>query len=180
MKQEATYRKWLNVAYQEFAEHGPDFSLKAISIKEALPRTTFYYHFTNKDDLIDELLQYHSSKIVVVRDEISKIKILIPDLYEALYNYKTSLMFYKQLLKNRHIVNYNDLYIKGNKDVIKGILPQIKAYFGFEYTYEEIFDFYNTLTDAWYATLDFNNFSVKSMTDLAESIMASILRITNE
>lgn len=178
MKKKETYNKWINAAYQEFAEYGPEFSLKALSSKTALPRATFYYHFSNKEDLIAELLQNHRSIVEAFQGELAKIKNLIPDLYEILYPYKASLMFHRQLLKNSHIASYRELYHSGNNETIKNILPQIKAYFEFNYSDEEIFKFYNTLTDAWYAKLDFSNFSVKSMIALAEEIMDNILRLT--
>lgn len=179
MTNKRTSNKWIYAAYHEFAKYGPDFSLKALSTKTDLPRTTFYYHFTNKEDLIDELLQNHISIIGMFQAELCKIEHLIPDLYEILYPHKVSLMFHRQLLQHSHIAMYKELYDFGNNETIKNILPQIKAYFGFDYSDEEIFKFYKTLTDAWYAKLDFTHFSVKSMIALAEEIMDNILRLTH-
>lgn len=174
-----TYNKWIKAAYEEFADDGPNFSLKALSSKETLPRTTFYYHFSDREDLIDELLQYHNSVIESFLKELCNMKILIPDLYELLYHYKISLKFHKQLFNNSHINDFNELYHSGKNEIVKCIVPHVKTYYKLNYSDKEIFNFYNTLTDAWYAKLDCTNLSVKSMIELAEEIMDNILRLSD-
>ena len=71
-KNNKTYLKWIDTAYQEFAHNGPDFSLKSLSMKSSLPRSTFYYHFDNKEHLISELLNYHSNEIERFQTELKK------------------------------------------------------------------------------------------------------------
>ena len=178
MKKNETHSKWIQAAYQEFAEFGPDFSLKSLSARADLPRATFYYHFLNKEELISELLACHRRINDEFQTELRNIKRLIPDLYEMLYPHQTSLKFHKQLQKNSHIPKYNDLYVASNKDSINTLLPNIKEYFGFEAADKEIFKFYNTLTDTWYSRLDFSNFSVATMSALAEEIMGDVLKLT--
>jgi len=55
----STYQSWIDYASKEFAEEGPNFSLKALATKANLPRATFYYHFEGKKELISELLVHH-------------------------------------------------------------------------------------------------------------------------
>jgi AcrR family transcriptional regulator len=180
MQTKKTYKKWLEAAYKEFAENGPDFSLKALATKTTLPRATLYYHFANKSELISELLKYHQKIFLKYLSELKQIKVLIPDLYTLLYRYKTGVRFHQQLLRNCHIKIYSDLYYESNNISIKKLLPHIKRYFGFIYTDEEIFQFYNTLTDAWYARLDFSDISVEKMISLAEEIMNNVLNLSQK
>ena len=58
------------------------------------------------------------------------------------------------------------------------LLPEIKAYYKFDHKDEDVLEFYNTLTDSWYAQLDMSKLSVKYMADLAEQIMSKVLNMT--
>lgn len=177
MKKNETYKKWLCAAYLEFAENGPDFSLKALAQTIALPRASFYYHFLNKEELISELLNYHISIAQKIQEELKEIHVLIPDLYKVLYKYIKSVQFHQQLLHNYHITTYKTLYNEANKACVEILLPHIKTHFGFQQSDEEVFHFYNTLTDAWYTRLDFSNTSVENMIKLAGEITGSILAL---
>lgn len=179
MKPNEKYNKWLCAAYYEFAENGPDFSLKALAQKTGLPRATFYYHFLNKDELISELLEYHISIIEKYKLELEEIKKLIPDLYVLLYRYLTSVKFHQQLLFNCHIPTFKSLYYEANKVSIQILLPLIKAHFGFNQPDEEVFNFYNTLTDAWYTRLNLSDTNPEKMASLAEEIAGNVLALYN-
>lgn len=176
IKKNKTYLKWINAAYQEFATNGPDISLKYLSDKMNLPRSTFYYHFDNKEDLMSELLSFHGNECEKFQTELKKnVKALIPDLYILMFKYKTSVMFHQQLLRNCHIEMYSKAYCCVNSSSIKIILPHIKSYFQTNHSDHEIMNFYNTLTDTWYSRITFTNLSVDSMIDLAENIMENTL-----
>jgi AcrR family transcriptional regulator len=177
MKSNETHKKWLCAAYCEFAENGPDFSLKALGIKTGLPRTTFYYHFLNKDELISELLDYHVSISIKLQHELKNIDNFVPDLYVVLYRYLTTVKFHQQLLHNCHIPTYKTLYYEANKGCIQILLPHIKSHLGFNPTDEEVFRFYNILTDAWYTRLDLKDTSPEKMISLAEEITGNILAL---
>jgi AcrR family transcriptional regulator len=179
MKKNATYNKLLNTAYYEFANNGPDFSLKSLAQKTALPRASFYYHFINKEDLITELLNYHITNAKKIQEELKEIDVLIPDLYAVLYRHIISVQFHQQLLYNCHIATFKTLYSEANKICVEILLPHIKNHFEFQQSDEEVFRFYNTLTDAWYSRQDFSNTSVEEMTKLAEEITGNVLALHN-
>ena len=180
MKSNEKHKKWLCAAYYEFAENGPDFSLKALAKKTKLPRATFYYHFLNKDELIGELLEYHISIIEKYKQELEDINKLIPDLYVLLFRYLTSVKFHQQLLFNCHIPPFKTLYYEANKVSIETLLPHIKAHFGFHQSDEQVFDFYNTLSDAWYTRLDLSDTNPEKMASLAEEIAGNVLALHKE
>lgn len=171
MKTNGKYKKWIDATYQEFAINGPDFSLKALSKKTKLPRATFYYHFESKDHLVEELLKHHYQKNKAFQSELKKIKELIPELYVLMHKYRDAVRFHQQLLRNSHIREFYEVYSSYNQSSIKIMLPLIKPYFGKDPTDDEIFQFYNTLTDAWYSRLNFSVLSVEYMINLAEEIM---------
>ena len=177
MKSNEKHKKWLCAAYYEFAENGPAFSLKALAQKTGLPRATFYYHFLNKDELINELLEHHVSIAKKLQQELGNIINLIPDLYVLLFKYLITIKFHQQLLHNCHIPTYKTVYFETNKVCIQILLPHIKTHFGFNQSNEEIFRFYNTLTDAWYSRLDLKDTSPGKMANLAEEITGNILAL---
>lgn len=179
-KKSEIYQKWINAAYDEFAIVGPVFSLKALSVKTGLPRSTFYYYFDNKEHLIDELLKVHQQVADKLYADLElKFTKLIPDLYEIMYSHKEGVRFQQQLFRNRHIDKYNYLYSSIHDRCINFLLPFIKDYFELNNSNQEIVDFYHALTDAWYSRLNFNTLSVESMTNLALELMenfASVLK----
>jgi hypothetical protein len=83
-------------------------------------------------------------------------------------------------LKNNNILKFDTLYKEINSESVQILIPHIIEYFNFKHSEEEIFRFYNTLTDSWYARLDFSNFSVESMILLAEEIMGNVLKVNNK
>lgn len=179
-KKNETYLKWIHAAYFEFAQNGPDISLKSLSEKTKLPRSTFYYHFHNKEHLIEELLNYHCNENEIFQAELTNnIKTLIPDLYIMMFQYKIGFMFHQQLLRNSHIDRYNKAYCCANSSSIKILLPHIKVYFGINHPDVDIINFYNILTDAWYSRIDFTNISVDSMIKFSENIMENTLGLYN-
>jgi len=176
MTKTLTYTKWLEAAYLEFACCGPEFSLKALARKANLPRATLYYHFDNKEHLINKLLVYHRNQIEVYLEELrNEVKILIPDLYEVMCKYKEGILFHRQLLFHCHVKPFYDLYREANEVSLHILLPFIKATFETDKSDQEIIHFYHTLTDAWYIRLDINNLSVPNMIHLAEEILAHTL-----
>ena len=61
MKKNNSKSKWIESGYFLFAESGPNISIKKLAKIAGLPRTNFYYHFKDKEDLIDSIIQLHLS-----------------------------------------------------------------------------------------------------------------------
>lgn len=176
-----TKQNWLDTGYRHFATEGPDkLSINKLSKDLGAARATFYYHFLNKDELIGKLLDYHISIIEKYKQELEDINNLFPDLYMLLYRYLSSLKFHQQLLFNCHIPIFKTLYYEANKVCIQMLLPHIKTHFGFHQPDDEVFDFYNTLTDAWYTRLDASNTNAEKMANLAEEIAENVLALHNK
>ena len=170
------YQNWIEIAYKEFAEIGPNFSLKALSNKAKLPRATFYYHFESKEELISELLLHHKQcTAIYFKDLETKVKNLIPDLYELLYAYKINLLFHHQLLKHKETDKFYEVYKDLNAQSYAILFPHLKLLFQPQGTDKDIVDFFNVLTDTWYTRLDIKNLSVDHMIELAVEILESTL-----
>lgn len=172
--------KWLEKAYEYFAEVGPlDFNIKALSVKAGLSRTNFYYHFIDKDDLIDQLLELHYQ----VGDKYNAIlkkqlNTYLPDLHLISLQHITAIKFSRQLFLHRNIPKLNKTFIEVNKSTHPVIIPKLKEYYKLNVPYELAESLWITLCDTWYSRLDINQFSLDYLCDLSEDIMKTILDFT--
>jgi AcrR family transcriptional regulator len=101
-------QKWIEKGYEHFALYGPEnLSILKISKEIGLPRTSFYYYFADKEDMIEQLLILHYKNtdlyMAAFKDQC---KVLIPDLYGLLEQLQTGIKFHRQLFVNRHIPSY--------------------------------------------------------------------------
>jgi AcrR family transcriptional regulator len=69
--------KWINAVYIFFAENGPEnFPIKRLAEIADLPRTNFYYHFKENDELIDEIIKLQfgvaEEYLMVIKDELKE------------------------------------------------------------------------------------------------------------
>ena len=173
---------WLEGAYLHFADVGPDqLNIKKISDITGLPRTNFYYHFPDTDTLITQLLGFHMDLSKKYEKELQlKLKVFIPDLHHILYAFETGVKFHWQLFKHRSDVRFGYTYNTINSSSAAFILPVFKDYYKLKVSGPVLKALWKTLTDSWYAQLDFNDYSPESLAALSDSIMQSILRFHQE
>ena len=172
-----TKQKWLETGYELFSEYGPDkLNIKLLSEKAGLPRTNFYYHFADKDDLIDQLLYLHSQTVEIFNTEIKKkMQVFIPDLYIIIASYIEGVKFHRQLFINRSDPRFNLVYMNGINSGNPIIIPKLIEYYKLNVPYQVVESLWLTVTDTWYSRLDFDQFNVPYLLGLTEEIMKTIL-----
>lgn len=169
-------QKWIESAYSEFSAFGPDFSLKALAEKSKLPRASLYYHFDSKESLVEAVIFHHREMIEKYILELQKrVKTLIPDLYQVMFDHREGILFHRQLLLHQEKNGFHQIYKSANDRALSILLPQIKQLFGSVGTDEDFIQFYHTLTDAWYIRIDPNNFTVENLIAIALEIMENTL-----
>lgn len=176
MNQES-FNIWLNTAYQLFAEKGPEnLTVKELAKQCKLPRTNFYYYFENKEEIIDKIIELHFTTTTEIFNlELEKrFHIYIPDLYVILYDFKLGLQFTKRLFCNRENPKFNHAYKKGVALSADLIAPKFRTFFNINLPNEEVKALWFTVVDAWYARLNFNEYSVESLIDSCYEIMDAI------
>ncbi|WP_167617228.1 TetR/AcrR family transcriptional regulator [Maribellus sediminis] len=172
---------WFEAAFNLFAEIGPEaLNVKTLSEACGLPRSNFYYHFTDKEELIDQLLDYHMKNAAqtMLYELENNFNNYIPDFYDILAKNEQSLRFHWQLFKNRDNIKYNQIFYYLRKRNSKLIIPKVIDYYQLGLPTSVIETIWDTLNDAWLASLDLNDLSSKSMGKKADDIMRSILRFT--
>lgn len=183
IKESKSYRTWLETAYRLFAEEGPEnFSVKALARECGLPRTNFYYHFDNKEEIIEKIIELHFSYTVELYNEELKKRLVnyTPDLFIIIYDFKLGMQFAKQLFKNREIKKFDDAYKKGVALSADMLIPQFKTFFEIELSDDAVRALWFTLVDTWYSRLNFNSFSVASLCALHEEILVSVLPLSGK
>ncbi|MCG8578654.1 MAG: TetR/AcrR family transcriptional regulator [Bacteroidales bacterium] len=169
---------WLETAYQLFADVGPDaINVKNLSEKCGLPRTNFYYHFADKNDLIDRLLNDHLAKEVAEFSNLLQTRFnkFIPDLYDIVVENQMAVKFHWQLFKNRDDIRYNQVFLHMRKKNSEFIIPKVMEYYRLDLPPFLIQSIWDTVNDAWFSKLDFNNFTSPVLSKIADDMMKSVL-----
>jgi AcrR family transcriptional regulator len=177
MKTSESYTIWLETAYVMFAEIGPqNISIKALAEQCGLPRTNFYYHFSNKEELIEKLIQLHfQTTAELFNTELEKrLHSLIPDLYVIALDFKLGFQFAKQLFLNREEPVYNNAYKKAIALSSDLIVPKFKLFSNIDLPDESVKSIWFTVTDAWFSRVKFDNYSVDYLCALYYEIMDTL------
>lgn len=172
-----TKQQWIEKGYDLFGEYGPDgLNIKLLAENAGLPRTNFYYHFADKEDLIEQLLYLHtqiSENYCEVLKEL--MQVFIPDLYKISAQYPQGFKFQRQLFLNRNDHRFNLVYINCNITCNPIIIPKLIEYYKLNVPYSVIESLWTTVTDTWYSRLDVNKFNVACLSGLTEEIMRTVL-----
>jgi AcrR family transcriptional regulator len=181
-KEQNNENKWLAGAYTHFADVGPEqLNIKRIAEITGLPRTNFYYHFSDTDILVTQLLNVHVDLSKKFEQELQQhLKVFIPDLHRILYTFETGVKFHWQLFKHRSDIRFGYIYNTLNSSSAELILPVFRDYYKLTVSDSALRALWKTLTDSWYSRLDFEYFSPESLAELSDSIMQSILRFNRE
>lgn len=177
MRTSESYTKWLETAYVMFAEVGPQhLSIKSLAEQCDLPRTNFYYHFSNKAELIDKLIELHfQTTAELFNTELEKrLHSLIPDLYIISYDFKLGFQFAKQLFLNREEPAYNEAYKHGIALSSDLIVPKFKEFAKIDLPDESVKSIWFTVTDAWFSRVKFDDYSVDYLCALYYEIMDTL------
>lgn len=150
-----------------------------------LPRTNFYYHFSNKEELIEKLIQLHfQTTAELFNTELEKrLHSLIPDLYVIALDFKLGFQFAKQLFLNREEPVYNNAYKKAIALSSDLIVPKFKVFSYIDLPDESVKSIWFTLTDIWFSRVKFDEFSVDCLCELYYEIMdtlAPLIKNNNE
>ena len=171
-----TKQIWIEKGYELFGEYGPDgLKIKSLAEKAGLPRTNFYYHFTDKEDLIEQLLYLHTQVSENFNEVLKEqMQVFIPDMYKISAQYPQGFKFQRQLFLNRSDLRFNLVYINCNISSNPIIIPKLIEYYKLNVPYSVIESLWTTVTDTWYSRLDVNNFNVEYLCGLTEEIMRTV------
>lgn len=172
-----TKEKWLQKAYEHFAEYGPEaLRIQKIASELDVPRTTFYHHFADMEDLVTQLLERYIIQVdKMIKNHKDEMKQLIPDLYELMSENPLNLKFGRQLFLNRSNPVYNMVFIKSREKTNRVLVPLFIEYYQLNIPLRLAEDVWNSMAESWYSRLQPDDLDAGTLQKLAEEIMESIL-----
>ena len=140
MKNSNTFDKWIVEGYRYFSEVGPEaFSIKELSKRSGLSRTSFHYYFENKEDFFDQLIDYHMEEIRKFGSLATQNRADVTrGIAHSMETMSTGILFHMQLLLHRNIPYFNKAYLKGHAlNYENGILDWFLDFFHLKMTRKE-------------------------------------------
>ena len=171
---------WIEKGYEHFGLYGPDgLSIKLIAEENNIARTSFNYYFLDKEEFCDELIEKHYDLVNQYCDAGElHCKKYVPDLHMLILTFPIGLKFMKQLFNHRHIVKYNEVFMKTNQmGDHKFALRLFIDYYKLPLANKEAALLHGSLTDAWYSRLDINDLTLEKLISSTEEIMQTILAL---
>ena len=135
-----TYEQWILEGYRYFAEVGPEsFSIKELSERAGLSRTSFHYYFDDKNDLFDQLIEYHMDEVRQFGEMATRNRSDITEgIIRSMEVLQSGILFHVQLFMHRNIPKFNEAYLKGHEvNFRNGILDWFLDYFKLDMPPEE-------------------------------------------
>ena len=127
-----TYDKWILEGYKYFAEVGPvKLTIKELSRKAGLARTSFHYYFENKDDFFDQLIEHHMDEVRKFGEMATQNKSRVTEgIIHSMQTLSTGISFHVQLFMHRELEKFNRAYLKGHQiNFENGILEWFLDFF---------------------------------------------------
>ncbi len=174
---------WIQKGYEHFGNYGPNgMSIKLIAEESSLTRTTFNYHFANKEAFCNELIDKHYELL----DQYCNFgelhcKNYLPDIHQLALGFPAGFKFQKQLFNHRHISKYNEVYEACNRIAGERFSVQLFIdYYKLPLSFDDAARLHNSLVDTWYSRLDTNPLSLDKMVRSTEEIMQGLLTLISK
>lgn len=109
-------KPWIDLGYEIFAHQGPQ-ALKVESLSKAIgkSKSSFYHLFGEMDLFIIALLDHHLNRVLIIAEEERAAKNIDPELIQVLLNFKTDMLFSRQLRIHRENAHYKACFEKANE-----------------------------------------------------------------
>ena len=177
-----TVDKWIEKGYEHFGIYGPEkLSIKQMANEATISRTSFNYYFKNKDEFINELLNYHLD-INIKYCEAAKVycKNYLPDIHKMVLMYPIGYRFHKQLFNYRTVPKFNETFIKCNEISAREFVVQLFIdQYKLPMAFEDAFQLHESLLTTWYSRIDFNDLNLDNLVNTTEEIMTPLLKLVN-
>ena len=173
-------KAWIETGYQYFARNGPEkLKIKDIAHEAGVSRTTFYHFFTDLQDLIDHLLEYHREIAEQYFTEQKKCKTYDPDLFRLAEAFQIGICFHQQLLLHKENPIYYLTYQVLNKISNEIIYPLWAEYFGYHGNSFVGKEIHLMLLDIWYLNIKPEDISYDSLRNNAKEIKRQVELFAN-
>jgi AcrR family transcriptional regulator len=153
---------WLTIGYQLFGEDGPEgIQVERLARMLQLNKSSFYHFFVNKEIFIEELLQMHKRIADKMIEDTYKLDSFDPGFINLMMQYKDSILFHRQLIRNSQILVYKMTFDDINFKMDQAILPLWK--YEINLSKESAFTLFEIIRDSFYSRMNPKNMSTDTI-----------------
>jgi AcrR family transcriptional regulator len=149
--------KWIKAGYKLFAENGINgLKVELVAKEVGISKSSFYHHFTDMELFIDRLLEHHINQYKIISKREYECKSLNPDLIKIFIEFKTDLLFNRQLRVNRNDKRFAGCLKKTDLIVGPSIMRVLKKELDPDLS-QKLFDkLFPLVREAFYLQIDIN------------------------
>lgn len=171
---------WIETGYRHFAELGPKgLNMKNIAKDAGVSRTTFYHFFTDMEDLVDHLLEYHRETAKEYFSKLEKCQQYNPDVFKVVEAFRTGTFFHRQLLLNKEDPRFFLTYQLLNKAGNEIMYPLWAEYFNYQGNSIVGKEIHLMLLDIWYLHLREDDFTYEAFLENSNEIRRQVQAFSN-
>jgi AcrR family transcriptional regulator len=170
---------WLTIGYQLFGEDGPEgIQVERLARMLQLNKSSFYHFFVNKEMFIDELIQMHRNLSERLREDIAKLESFDPGFINLMMEYKDSILFHRQLIRNGQIQCFKKTYDEINNKIDQAVLPIWKIEVNLPK--ESAFILFEMLRDTFYTRMNPKNISADTVRSVINEAKLFLIQMQKE
>lgn len=107
---------WIKLGYEIFALKGQEgLKIEPLAKTVGKSKSSFYHHFADLELFVDFLLKHHIEQSYIIAGKEQQASNIEPDLINTLLEYRTDLLFNRQLRINQNIKSFSDCLILSNR-----------------------------------------------------------------
>ena len=167
---------WLSVGYQIFGEEGPEgIQVERLSRILQVNKSSFYHFFVNKEMYIEELIRLHRQYGEELEQRVWKLDSFNPGYIQLLIEYRDTILFHRQLLRNSQFPEFKNVYHSINSKIELAILPLWKQEVGLpDATAQALFEI---IRDTFFGRMNHKNFTADFVYGVLEEAKGLISQI---
>ncbi len=114
---------WILAGYNLFWKQGINgLKIEVMAREVKKNKSSFYHHFADLEVFLEHLLNYHIERAKIIAERERQCKQIIPDLINALIEFKEDLLFSRQLRIQSNNIQFRNCYEKINDIVGDSVL----------------------------------------------------------
>lgn len=104
---------WIKTGYKILALEGLSaLKVERVAKKVGISKSSFYHHFADLDNYLEQLLGYHIQQVIVLAEKEQQARSITPELVQVLLEHKLDLLFNRELRVHRSNPLFADVLLK--------------------------------------------------------------------
>ena len=173
-------QKWIVLGYELISDEGlKNLSIESLSRTMNKSKSSFYNYFGEMDLFMVELLSYHIDRSKLFGNEISTIKGIRPGLVNILLEYKSDILFHKQLYLNRDNPKFRNCIERVFSIYGQPIAEKWADYFGLSHNRLFVEKFHRFIAEHFLLIIDSDNYNFNWIDNYLKEL-SSLLSLLSE